>query len=148
MPPSGEIIGRGRCLGPAAAAYAEQIENFIIRELSLRQSFLALADRTNIWKSALTNIAAECLDNARRLASAYYIITGRRYWPITLPAISSRGTFEVELRRLLESTQDLDTEYRVAAGWSTDLCLGALYSILADTKVLQMGQMRTILQYY
>lgn len=116
--------------------------------MTLRQSFLQLASANRRWGNALQAVADSFLSQARRLAAAYYMVRGRIYWPVSLPAISSRGTFPVELQRLRSITQEQENSYRTAAEESGDRCLAALYSLLADELVVLLGQLQGILNSY
>lgn len=147
-PPYGELPGIGRCLGPASMVYATQIESFIYENLTLRQSLRALAETDPQWPAPLLRMAEENLQQARRLAAVYYRLTGLIYWPTTVPGLSSRGIFPVELARLQSITQELETDLREASRTVNDDCLAALYEILADEKTGQGIAMQQILAYY
>lgn len=144
--PVGSVPGGRYCLGPDSAEYGPQILDMIYTELALRQSLLALARRNNRWRSTLETIAEQNLQNARRLAAAYFMITGEYYWPTNIQVITSNGTVMVELRRLFNATQEAGLRYREYSGWVTDRCLGALYSILADDKVVQTGRLLRLME--
>jgi len=147
-PPYGESPGIGRCLGPASMVYATQIESFIYENLTLRQSLRALAETDPQWPAVLLRMAEENMQQARRLAAVYYRLTGLIYWPTTVPGLSSRGTFPVELSRLQSLTQELEADLREASETVNDDCLAALYEILADEKTGQSITMQQILAYY
>ena len=136
-PPEGEVIGYGRCLGRYSIGYIGQIEYFLLQELNLRQSLLALANTEPAWAEVIAPIAEVFLTSAERLASAYYSIAGNVYWPATVPGISSNAMPEVELNRLYAATRWLEGEYRVNAARISDPCLAALYEDLASIKAAQ-----------
>ena len=135
--PEGEVIGYGRCLGRYSIGYIGQIEYFLLQELNLRQSLLALANTEPAWSEVIAPIADVFLTSAERLASAYYSIAGNVYWPATVPGISSNAMPEVELNRLYAATRWLEGEYRVNAARISDPCLAALYEDLASIKAAQ-----------
>ena len=136
-PPEGEVIGYGRCLGRYSIGYIGQIEYFLLQELNLRQSLLALANTEPAWAEVIAPIADVFLTSAERLASAYYSIAGNIYWPAMVPGISSNAVPEVELNRLYAATRWLEGEYRVNAARISDPCLAALYEDLAGIKAAQ-----------
>lgn len=136
-PPEGETFGVGRCLGGYSIGYIGQIEYFLLQELNLRQSLLALAAVMPDWSATLTSIAEENISSAEQLASAYYSIANTVYWPATVPGISSNAVPEVELNRLYAATRWLEGEYRVSAARISDPCLAALYGALAAIKATQ-----------
>lgn len=146
LPGYGGQLGMGNCLGRRSLRYAPQILNFIHAELNLRQAYLMLARRNSRWAATLNQLAAESMANARRLAAAHFLITGNYYWPSSLPGTTSQGTPIVELRRLFSVAQENESKYREVAGQITDRCLAALYNILADNRVAQIGQMLSLLQ--
>ena len=141
-PPEGSILGEGICLGRYSIGYISQIEYFLLQELNIRQSLLALANLRPDWAETIVPIAEGHFNDAERLSSAYYLIANTVYWPATVPGISSKALPEVELSRLYSAIRWLEGEYRVNAARISDPCLAALYLDLAAKK---SAQARTLL---
>ena len=71
-----------QCLGPASAAYGASLQGYIDDELSDWRSYQALARRTpGGGGRALAAIAADERRHAKKLSTAYFLISGVRYWP-------------------------------------------------------------------
>jgi len=70
------------CLGKRAAGQGLPLQGHILTELEGWQLYRHLARRVSGTNArALTALASEKHGHARRLAAAYFLISGVRYWP-------------------------------------------------------------------
>lgn len=111
------------------------------------QMYRHLARRTrNSAARILTALAADRHKQARKLAAAYFLLTGVRYWPselLTTPAIPSLwGT----LRQLHQEEQHAELSFRMAMKESGDPTLSELYAELADSCRVRCRQLRDLLE--
>lgn len=115
------------CFGSESVKYADQLVTYINSEYHDYLYYTALARRApNARGRALfKSIAADEMKHARKWASAYFLITGKRYFPTrrTMGSISVNPDFNTALReRYMEESKDA-LKYRMFAQTSTDRCL-------------------------
>lgn len=135
------------CLGSASAGHGEQLQQQIMEELEGWQLYRQLARRvTGASARSLSTLASEKHRHARRLAAAYFLISGVRYWPTDRLETPRVSTWLGTLRRRFAVEQQMESRYRAAAIDTTDPCLSDLYAELADSCAVQAGMLRTLLE--
>ena len=89
-PPDRPVAGEEHnvpCLGAASAIYGGQLQQFVDRTLADWRSYQALSRRAQGNSGRiLSAIAADQRRHAKRLSTAYFLISGVRYWPADRPA--------------------------------------------------------------
>ena len=79
------------CLGPASAAYGGALQRFIEGELQDAVTYAALARRGRHRAAArFAALADQERRHAKRLSTAYFLISGVRYWPASWPSSGGR----------------------------------------------------------
>lgn len=94
----------------------------------------------------LANLAADQHQLARKLAAAYFIHSGVRYWPseqLAVPAISS---YWGALRQRHQAEQQAELSFRMAADDTEDATLLELYEALMQACRTHCRQLRTLLE--
>lgn len=94
----------------------------------------------------LTALATDQHRLARKLATAYFLHSGVRYWPseqLSPPAVSS---FWGALRQRHQAEQQTELNYRMAAGEAEDPTLPELYEELMAGCREHCRQLRTLLE--
>jgi hypothetical protein len=121
------------CLGAGSATYGALLQEFITHELSDSKLYRMLAKRagSSASRQVLSGIAADEYRHARRLSTAYFLISGVRFWPDCLPTVMITS-FQGALRRRFADEQQGEAAYLTAAAESTDHCLQELYLELAN----------------
>lgn len=122
----------GMDLAPSDDSTA-RLRQQVLEALEGWQMYRHLARRTrNSAARTLTSLAADQHKQARRLAAAYFLLTGLRYWPselLSTPAIPSLwGT----LRQRHQAEQQAELSYRMAAEEVNDPTLLELYQQAAE----------------
>lgn len=135
------------CLGSASAAHGGQLQEDILAELEGWQLYRHLARKvTGSAARTLSALASEKHRAARRLAAAYFLISGVRYWPTDRLAVPRPSAWLGTLRRRFAAEQHTESRYRAAALDTADPCLADLYVELADGCAAQAGVLRTLLE--
>lgn len=136
------------CLGAASAIYGAQLQAFIEGELADWKLYQALARRAGGSGSrTLSTIAADERRHAKRLSTAYFLISGVRYWPAERPAgPASRTPFAAALRERFMAEQRSAAAYQAAAAETADPCLRQLYEELSGEADAHAWLLRGILE--
>ena len=106
---------------------------------------LARRTRGNTART-LTNMAADQHQLARKLAAAYFIHSGVRYWPseqLTTPTITS---YWGALRQRHQTEQQTELSYRMAMDDAGDDTLAELYGELTESCRTHCRQLRSLLE--
>ncbi len=118
-----------------------------LEALEAWQFYRHLARRTRgNTARALTALAADQHQLARKLATAYFLHSGVRYWPteqLPAPAIPS---FWGALRQRHQGEQQAELSYRMAADEADDSTLTELYEELMESCRGHCKQLRTLLE--
>ena len=151
LPPDGKRqTGGGNdvpLLGAASAVYGEQLQAFIVRELADMRTYQALARRApSAAARALGAMAADERRHAKRLSTAYFLISGVRFWPEQRAAAAAQGALLGALRARFVEEQRGEAAYLAAADATADPCLRELYRDLAGDESAHAWQLRTILE--
>lgn len=135
------------CLGAASAIYGAQLQAFIEGELADWKLYQALARRAGGSGSrTLSTIAADERRHAKRLSTAYFLISGVRYWPMDRAAAATLPTLAGTLRQRFGEEQRGAASYLAAAEETADPCLRDLYLELAGEEDAHAWLIRGILE--
>ncbi|MPM15076.1 hypothetical protein SDC9_61442 [bioreactor metagenome] len=139
-------VAEPSCLGEESEVYAEQLQGFICDELRDYRCYQALARRSDAFSArVLSGLAADEHRHAKRLAAAYFLITGIRYWPEHLPIPPVRNYYTA-LRQRFAGEQQGAAEYSAAAEQVNDTCLRDLYLELAEDEARHAQMIRSTLE--
>lgn len=115
------------CFGRDSQAYGNQLLEYINDEYHDYLYYTALTRRapTAGGRRLFRNIANDEMKHARRWAAAYFLITGKRYFPTRadVPPVTVPANFNTALRdRYMAESRDA-IKYRQFASQTSDLCL-------------------------
>ncbi len=134
------------CLGAASAAHSGQLQDFITDELADWKTYLALARCAGQSAfRALSGMAADEYRHAKRLSTAYFLISGVRFWPAQVQGCPVRSLPGALRQRFIEE-QQAEAAYVAAAGKTFDPCLRELYLDLAADEARHAKLVRRILE--
>lgn len=135
------------CLGSGSAGHGEQLREDILTALEGWQLYRHLARRvTGSAARTLSALASEKHKQARKLAAAYFLISGVRYWPTDRLDTPRTNSWLGTLRRRFAAEQQLDSRWRAAALDTEDPCLAELYIELAEDCAAHAGVLRALLE--
>ncbi len=116
------------CMGTEAAEMLEVIIGYMEAALSDRRYLLALARQAPSWaRKDLRDMAADLLDQARRLMAAHYLITGQRYRPSISAERIYVGRWCPALRERYHAAACSGLNYARSAEDTIDPCLAKLF---------------------
>lgn len=135
-------------LGRASAVYGQQLQRQVMDALECWQMYRHLARRAGNSGAArmLSVLASEKHRAARRLAAAYFLISGIRYWPVDRLSTPHIPSLNGTVRRGFQQEQQREQAYRLAAADTGDEALVELYNELADQSQDHSRTLRTILE--
>ncbi len=111
------------------------------------QFYRHLAKRTRGTDARMLNsMAADQHKEARKLAAAYFLLTGLRYWPSELLGVPSISSYWGALRNRYQAEQRQENAYRLASDAWEDPDLLALYAALIEGCQRRSGQLRSLLE--
>ena len=112
------------CMGTEAADMLGVITGFIEEELVDRRYFRALARQAPSWaRQGLRELSEDAGEHAKRLLSAYYLITGQCYRPTGISGPVYIGGWCPALRERYHTEACGGLNYARAADGTTDPCL-------------------------
>lgn len=125
----GYIMGAD-CFGVNARRYADRLMEFINDEYSdsIYYSILARRAPSNRARRLFRDFSADELRHAKRFAAAYFLITGKRYFPsrTSIEPVKVPPVYEQALRqRYLGESRDA-VKYQMFARGTGDRCLRRL----------------------
>lgn len=145
-PPAAEEEGTV-CLGSASAVHGPQLQQYIDQELAAHRCCQALARRVpGGGGRMLSNLAAEQRRQAKRLSTAYFLISGVRYWPADRSGSPVNGPVTAALREQFQAMQRYAACYRAAAAGTADPCLEALFHQSAEEAEAHAWVIRNVLE--
>ena len=145
-PPAAEEEGTV-CLGSASAVHGPQLQQYIDQELAAHRCCQALARRVpGSGGRMLSNLAAEQRRQAKRLSTAYFLISGVRYWPADRSGSPVNGPVTAALREQFQAMQRYAACYRAAAAGTADPCLEALFHQSAEEAEAHAWVIRNVLE--
>lgn len=119
----------------------------ILEALEGWQMYRHLARRTrNSTARILTALAADQHKQARKLATAYFLLTGVRYWPCELLATPVIPSLWGTLRQRHQAELQTELSYRMAMEDMSDPALSELYGELSDSCRSRCRQLRVLLE--
>ena len=145
-PPAAEEEG-AVCLGSASAVHGPQLQQYIDQELAAHRCCQTLARRVpGGGGRMLSNLAAEQRRQAKRLSTAYFLISGVRYWPADRSGSPVNGPVTAALREQFQAMQRYAACYRAAAAGTADPCLEALFHQSAEEAEAHAWVIRNVLE--
>lgn len=135
------------CLGPSSAGHGEELQRFIEFELTDAKTYAALSRRSRGQVArTFAAMATDEMRHAKRLSTAYFLISGVRYFPVEQSAAQLEGAYMSTLRSRFQAEQQGEAAYRAAAGRTKDACLRDLYLELAGDENSHGWLVRGILE--
>lgn len=135
------------CLGSGSAEHGGQLQEDILTALEGWQLYRHLARKvTGNPARTLAALASEKHRQARKLAAAYFLISGVRYWPTDQLPVPRTNSWLGTLRRRFALEQQLDSRWRGASLDTQDACLADLYGELAEDCAAHAGVLRALLE--
>lgn len=137
----------GVCLGQGSAMYAALLREMIDGETEDWRIYQSLARRAgNNATRLLSSLAADERRHAKRLAAAYFLITGERYQPPGQHAPRPTPDLMTGLREQFIQEQREASAYQGAAAETTDPCLRQLYEELGQEEAMHARMIRNLLE--
>ena len=135
------------CLGPASAVHGPQLQQYIDMELAAHRRCQAMARRVpGGGGHMLAVLAAEKRRRAKRLSTAYFLISGVRYWPGERGSAGTAQPVPACLRELFLAQQRGAAAYRAAAAGTCDPCLEELFLESAEEAEAHAMAIRGVLE--
>ena len=140
--------GENARLGPGSAAYGEQLQRQIADALEGWQMYRYLARRSggDGRGRMLSAMASEKHKAARKLAAAYFLISGVRFWPVDRLAAPDIPSYLGSIRRAYLAEQQREQAYLLAGDETSDTALTELYRDLAELSRDHGERLRMILE--
>ena len=144
----GYLIGPN-CFSRESQSYAGRLMEYINDEYKDHLTYTALVRRapTAAARTIFRNLAADELRHARQFASAYFLITGKRYFPDRRTvATPSMPPYSQALRdRYIAESRDA-VKYRQFAREATDRCLRRMAIETSNDERNHAQQILTLIQ--
>lgn len=135
------------CMGTAAREDLGVIEGFIEAELADRRTYQALARRAPAFaRGTLRDLANASGAAAKRLMTAYYLITGACYRPAVACGRIDPGSWCPALRERYHVEACNGMNYLRAGEETTDPCLGRLLKELGEASYRQADALMALLE--
>lgn len=132
---------------PASRECTTRLRQQTLEALEGWQFYRHLARRTRgAAARTLTSLAADAHQQARRLAAAYFLLSGMRYWPTEQLAAPAIPSFWGALRQRHLAEQQAELSYRMAADDTDDPALTELYQQLTESCRGRCRQLRALLE--
>lgn len=134
-------------LGPSSGAYGPLLQQQVTDALQAWQLYRCLARRSNGRSGRMLSAAAsEKHHAARRLAAAYFLISGVRFWPVGRLSTPQIPSYLGTIRRGYQAEQQREQAYLMSAAETSDEALQELYQDLAAQSAAHGELMRTLLE--
>ncbi len=147
QPPAADEEESVTCLGPASAVHGPQLQQYIDQELTAHRCCQALARRVpGAGGRMLSGLAAELRRQAKRLSTAYFLISGAYYWPADRGSAPAPQPVQAALREQFQAMQRRAAGYRAAAAGTADPCLEALFHQSAEETETHAWVIRSVLE--
>ncbi len=135
------------CMGTEAAEMLDVVSGYIEAALSDRRYLLALARQAPSWaRKPLRDMAADLQEQARRLMTAYYLITGRRYRPSVSTERIYTGRWCPALRERYHAAACGGFNYARSAEDAIDPCLSRLFEEMSAESYRHAEELMGLLQ--
>ena len=140
--------GEGARLGPGSAAYGEQLQRQIADALESWQLYRYLARQSggDGRGRMLSAMASRQHRAARRLAAAYFLISGVRFWPVDRLGVPHIPSYLGSIRRAYLAEQQREQAYLLAGDDTADEALAQLYRELAQLCREHGERLRSVLE--
>ncbi len=135
------------CMGSQAADMLGVITGFVEEELVDRAYFRALSRQAPVWaRQTLRELSETAAEHAKRLMSAYYLITGQCYRPqgVSGPVYIQGWCQALRERYHTKACDGLN--YARAADGTTDICLREMLTELSQESYQQARVLMGMLQ--
>lgn len=134
-------------LGPESQGYGGDLQGFLAQELADAKTYGLLSRSTSGQVArSLASLSAQNRHQAKRLSTAYFLLSGVRYWPEGHAPGNTKGGLLHSLRRQFVREQRRAMDYRTAEAATHDGYLKELYLILAETADHHTWSLRDILE--
>ena len=135
------------CLGGSCASHGALLQAFVDGELANWRAYQHLARRASgSGGRMLGTLAADERRHAKRLSTAYFLITGQRYQPQGQGGSRPTPDLMNGLREQFVQEQREAAAYQAAAEETADHCLKVLYLELAEDETLHARLIRNLLE--
>lgn len=124
----------------------ERLQGYIRAELERCGAYRRLASLSGASARTLSALSSEKRRSARRLAAAYFLVTGVRYWPEEVVKAPAASSWLGALRKSFGEEQQAENSYRAAAEDTQDGCLALLYRELAELCAGEAGVLRSVVE--
>ena len=132
---------------PTCSEVTTRLRQQTLEALDAWQFYRHLARRTRGNAArVLTGLAADQHRMARKLATAYFLRSGLRYWPIEQLPTPAIPSYWGALRQRYQGEQQAELSYRMAADEADDSDLTELYGELTESCRNRCKQLRTLLE--
>ena len=132
---------------PTCSEVTARLRQQTLEALEAWQFYRHLARRTRGNAArVLTGLAADQHRMARKLATAYFLRSGVRYWPIEQLPAPAIPSYWGALRQRHQGEQQAELSYRMAADEADDSDLTELYGELTESCRNRCKQLRTLLE--
>jgi rubrerythrin len=138
------------CFGSDSQRYANLLMEYINDEYRDYMYYTTLSRRapTASGRRVFRNISGDEMKHARRWASAYFLITGKRYFPTrtTVEPVNVPSNYSQALReRYMAESRDA-VKYRQFAASTTDRCLKRMATDTSDDERQHAQDILTLIQ--
>lgn len=134
-------------MGPAGSEQTARLRQQTLEALEAWQFYRHLARRTRGSAArTLAGLAADQHQLARKLATAYFLHSGVRYWPTEQLAAPVITSFWGALRQRHQTEQQAEQAYRMSADEADDPTLPELYGELMEACRSHCRQLRSLLE--
>ncbi len=135
------------CLGSSSAPHGGQLQKYIREELDGWQLYRHLSRKVSgPHARTLAALASEKHRCARRLAAAYFLISGVHFWPTDQLETPRLTAWLGMLRDRFSTEQHQEHRYRAAACDTSDPCLRELFTELAGDCATHASVLRSLLE--
>lgn len=135
------------CMGTAAAEQLDVISGYIEAALSDRRYLLALTRQAPSWaRRPLRDMAADLQEQARRLMTAHYLITGRCYRPSVSAERIYTGRWCPALRERYHAAACSGFNFARSAEDTVDTCLARLFEDMSRQSYAHAETLMELLQ--
>lgn len=135
------------CMGTEAAVLLEVLAGYIEEEWQDRRWYLALSRQAPVWaRQTLRELAEDEGGHARRLMTAYYLITGRSYQPGVICGTVGTGDWRSALRQSYHEEVCGGLNYARTADDTTDVCLAKLLNELSADEYRHADRLMSLLE--
>lgn len=134
-------------LGPGSAGHGALLQRQTVDALEAWQLYRCLSRRSaGRGGRMLSTMAAEEYHAARRLAAAYFLISGVRYWPAAGLSAPRVDSYFGAIRRAYQSEQRREQAYLLSAGDTRDEALQELFQDLSVQSGTHSQLLRSLLE--